>query len=183
MALTRSARRWIFAGIATSAFVAALVGAEAVARAAVQPRLNQSVPAGVHISPSGSAAWGLLTGSLGVSLTLDEDVLAAAMPDRVDEVWIDDRIHVTVSRSTPVGDVPVDVALLPEVAAGELTVEVVEVNAGGIYVSPQLVGRGLALDPVPIGSSCLELDDASVRDGLLVLHGEVPTGLVGPQGC
>jgi hypothetical protein len=135
------------------------------------------------MSPSGSAAWGLLTGSLGVSLRLGEDVLSAAMQDRVDDVWIDDRIHVSISRSTPIGDVPLDVALVPEVAAGELTVEVVEVNAGGIFLSPQLIERGLALDRVPVESSCLELHDASVQDGALILHGDIPTGMVGAQGC
>jgi len=183
MALTRSARRWIVGGVAASALIAVLVGAEGISRAVIQPRLNQSAPTGVHMSLSGSAAWGLLTGSLGVSLRLGEDVLAAALRDRVDDVWIDDRIHVSISRSTPIGDVPLDVALVPEVAAGELTVEVVEVNAGGIFLSPQLIERGLALDQVPVESSCLELHDASVQDGALILHGDIPTGLVGTQGC
>lgn len=183
MALTRSARRWIVAGAAVGVVVAALGGAEGVARAAIQSRLDQAAPAGVHISPSGSAAWGLVTGSLAVSLTVDESVIAAAVQDRADDIWIDDRIHVTVSRSTPLGDIPVEVALTPTVAGGELTMEVVEVSAGGIALSPDVIDMGFPLDQTLIDSNCLELHDASVQEGHLLLHGEVPTGLGGAQGC
>lgn len=183
MALARTSRRWIAGGVAAIALIAALVVAEGIARAAIQPGLDQSAPTGVGISPSGSAAWGLLTGSLAVSVTVDESVVAAAMPDRVDDVRIDDRIHVTVSRSTPFGEIPVEVALVPAVDAGKLTVEVVEVNAAGIDLSPDLVDTGLSLDQAPIEADCLELHDASAQDGHLVLHGDIPAGLGGAQGC
>lgn len=183
MAWKRPKRRWTIVGIVAVAVVGVLMVAEMLLRAVVAPRVEEAMPDDVDISLSGSAVWGLVSGSIGVTVTADESLIADSVSETVGDIWIDDQIHVIVTRDTPIGELPIELTLIPIVDDGQLSMNVVAVAANGLDLPPGLVDPANALDRAPLGDGCMELQDAAVEDGRLILEGSIPIGLDGSATC
>lgn len=179
----RSKRRWMIVGFVAIALVGVLLGAEGLLRTAIAPRIEEAAPDDVDISLSGSAVWGLLSGDIGVTVTADESLITGSLSETVNDIWIDDQIHLTVTRDTPIGELPIELTLIPIVEGGQLSMNVVAVTANGLNLPPELVDPADAVARAPLGDGCMELRDAAVDDGLLILEGSIPIGLDGSATC
>jgi hypothetical protein len=174
----RARRRHIIVAAAAAGgmVICLLVGTELVARTVVDHALSAAAPAGVTVTPAGSSAWGLLTGSMPVTIRIDQTVLAEMLGDRVDSVRIDEVIVVSTARTTPIGDVPIEVELTPVIESGALGVEVVEAQINGMSLPGTAVdGLGPFTLPDSIGGcGRLTATSAAVDGDSLVVDGSMP---------
>lgn len=135
------------------------------------------MPGGLTITPAGLATWGLATGEVRVTVTIDEVALAGMVGDRAEQLRMDDAIIVTTTRTTGSGTaVPVEVTLMPEVSGGALTAEVVGASLNGMSIPPALVGDAFDLAPSALSptSKCggaLVVTTATVDGDVLLLGG------------
>jgi hypothetical protein len=163
----------------------ALAFGEARARESLSARVAVSAPDGVVVAPAGIVVWGLVTGSVPVTLTIYESAIAAAIAENVTEeqasqiqdVRIDDFIYVDLLRETPIGEVPIEVAVRPTISDGALTTQIVSVTAGGFGL-PTTVLSGVSLSPGSdlVGSKCLTLRDARVESDTVQISADAVRG-------
>ncbi len=142
-------------------------------------------PDGIAVAPAGIVLWGLVAGSIPVTLTVGADTIATAIAENVPEgrdariqgIRIDDFIYVDLIGATPIGDVPIEVAARPTVSDGALTTQIVSVTAAGFEL-PVSVVDGVALSPGSglVDSRCLTLRDARVEGDTVVLSADASRG-------
>ncbi len=176
---------WILLAATLIAVLGALAIGEGRARTALSERLTASAPDGIAVAPAGIVLWGLVTGSIPVTLTVGADTITTAiaenMPEerdaRIQGIRIDDYIYVDLLRTTPIGEVPIEVAARPTVSDGALTTQIVSVTARGFEL-PVSVLDGVALSPGSglVDSRCLTLRDARVEGNAVVLSADAPRG-------
>lgn len=187
MAIHRARWRYITAASAACGVVICLLaGAEIVARTVVDDALSAAVPAGVTVAPAGSAAWGLLTGSMAVTVRIDQAALTSMLGDRADSVQIDDAILVSTTRATPIGEVQIEVELTPVVENGALAVQAVEAQVDGMSLpGAALGGLGPFTLSDPTGDACggLTATSAAVVGDTLVVEGSMPLRGSGTTTC
>lgn len=178
-------RTWILLAATLITVVGALAIGEGVARASVSSRLAESAPDGVAVAPAGLVLWGLVSGSMPVTLTVGADTLQRAIAGNLPEgqdadirdIRIDEYIYIDLVRESPIGEVPIEVAVRPAVSDGALTTEIVSVTASGFEL-PASVLDGFSLSPGSglINSECLTLRDARVEDDTVVLTADARRG-------
>ena len=163
----------------------ALTIGEGRARTSLSARFTESAPDGIAVAPAGIVLWGLAAGSIPVTLTVGADTISAAIAENVQEeqdariqgIRIDDYIYVDLIRATPIGEVPIEVAVRPTVSDGALTTQIVSVTAAGFEL-PVSVLDGVALSPGSglVDSGCLALRAARVEGNTVVLSADAPRG-------
>ncbi|WP_292832173.1 hypothetical protein [Microbacterium sp.] len=179
-------RTWILLAATLITVVGALAIGEGVARASVSSRLAESAPDGVAVAPAGLVLWGLVSGSMPVTLTVDADTLQRAIAGNLPEgqedadirdIRIDEYIYIDLVRESPIGEVPIEVAVRPAVSDGTLTTQIVSVTASGFEL-PVSVLDGVSLSPGSglVNSGCLALRDARVEDDTVVLTADARRG-------
>lgn len=163
----------------------ALALGEGRARTALSETLAASAPDGVTVAPAGIALWGLVTGSIPVTLTVGAETIATALAGnmteeqgtRIQGIRIDDYIYIDLIRATPIGEVPIEVAARPTVSGGALAVQIVSVTAGGFELPVSVLdSAGLSPDSGLVDSSCLTLRDARVEGNAVVLSADAQRG-------
>ena len=142
-------------------------------------------PAGIAVAPAGSVLWGFAAGSIPVTLTVGADTMTRAITEnvpeerdaRIKDIRIDDYIYVDLIHATPIGDVPIQVAVRPTVSDGALTTQIVSVTASGFEL-PVSVLDGVSLSPGSglVQSRCLTLREARVEGNTVVLSADAPRG-------
>lgn len=177
--------RWILLAATILTVLGALVVGEGVARTIVSTRIAESGPSDVQIAPAGLVLWGLLTGAMPVTVTVEAATLTTAIDDaltrsagvEVHDVRVDDRIYVELLRATPVGDVVITAALEPEVLDGALATQLVSVTANGMELPPAALEEATLTPGADlIDAECLVLHDAHVDNGSLVLTADLLRG-------
>lgn len=175
----RRRRRIIVAAAAGGIVVCLLAAAEVAARTVVDDALGEAVPAGVTVAPTGSAAWSLLTGSMQVTIRIDQTALTDMLGGLAESVRIDDAILVSTTRTSPMGEIPIEIELTPVVENGALGVQVVEASINGMTLpSAGLDGLGPFTLADPAGAGCVGFTAtaASIDGDTIVVDGSVPVG-------
>lgn len=177
-------RTWILLAAILTMVLGALAIGEGMARASLSARLAESAPDGIAVAPAGIVLWGLAAGSMPVTLTVGADAMTAAIAENVPEgrdaqvldIRIDDYIYIDLIRATPIGDVPIEVAVRPMVSDGALTTQIVSVTANGFGL-PVSVLEGVSFSPASglVDSRCLTLRGAQVEGDTVVLSADAPT--------
>jgi len=176
-------RRVIAISVAAGSLICLVAAAEIVARNVVDNAVSTAAPEGMTISPTGSAVWGLITGSMPVSVEIGESALTELLGERVESVRIDDAILLSTTRETPTGaSIPIELVLMPTVTDGSISVEVVGATINGMNLpAAGLEGFGPIALGDPTAGSCVQLTptSASVEGDLLVIGASVPVSLSG----
>lgn len=176
-------------GVVLAATLAMALGAlaigEGLARASLSARLAESAPDGIAVAPAGLVLWGVAAGSIPVTLTVGADPMTTAIANNmaegqdahIQDIRIDDYIYVDLVRATPIGDLPIEVALRPTVRDGAFTTQVVSVTASGLTLPASVLdGTSLTAGSGLVDSPCLTLRDARVEGDAVVLAADALRG-------